>query len=112
MSDDRAYLQYIVERAERIIQYTTAGQAAFLADTKTQDAVLRNLQTLAESTQRLSSALKDSHPEIDWRDIAGFRNILVHAYLGISLNLVWQVVESDIPILRQKITTILQDMPQ
>ena len=69
---------------------------------------MRNLQTLAESTQRLSEELRAAHPAVDWRGIAGFRNILVHNYLGINLIRVWEIVENDVPALKQKIATILQ----
>ncbi len=82
MKDDRLFLLHISESLERVEAYVAGGREVFFADTKTQDAVLRNLQTLAESTQRISESLKASRPEIDWRGIAGLRNILVHDYLG------------------------------
>jgi predicted nucleotidyltransferase len=65
VTDDRLYLIHIRECLDRIRQYTAEGQASFFDDIKTQDAVLRNLQTLAESTQRLSEAAKASHQEVD-----------------------------------------------
>lgn len=62
-----------------------------------QNAVLRNLQTIAESTQRLSGGLKATEPEVPWRAIAGFRNVLVHDYFKIDLDVVWSVVDRDLP---------------
>lgn len=62
-----------------------------------QDAVVRNWQTIAESTQRLSDGLKATEPEIPWRAIAGFRNVLVHDYFEVDLEAVWSVVEPDLP---------------
>ena len=68
-----------------------------LNDRLTQDAILRVMQTMAESSQRLSDTAKASHPEINWRGIAGFRNILVHDYLGgIDIELIWQVIETEL----------------
>jgi len=64
------------------MSYTEEGKDFFFADTKTQDAVMRNLQILAESTQRLSHSLRELHPEFDWRSISGFRNVAVHEYLN------------------------------
>lgn len=64
-----------------------------------QDAVIRNLQTLAESSQRLSSEIKSTEPQIPWRELAGFRNVIVHGYLGVDLGAVWLVVEQDLPAL-------------
>lgn len=78
MKDDRLYLVHILECIDRIERYTAEGKEAFMADEKTQDAVLRNLQVLSESIQRLSAGLKAAHPEVDWRGISGFRNVLVH----------------------------------
>ena len=110
MKDDRLYLIHILESIERVEEYTSDGMEQFLADKKTQDAVLRNLQILAESTQRISSELKSAHPEIDWRGISGFRNVLVHDYLGVNLITVWGIVEGPLKELKMKINEILEGM--
>lgn len=65
-----------------------------------QDAVLRNLQTMAEATMRLSPAVTLTEPGIDWRALTGFRNILVHNYLGIDLDQVWAITQREVPALR------------
>ncbi len=75
-----------------------------------QDAVLRNLQTLGQSAARLSDTLRNSHPEVNWRGIIGLRNILVHDYLGISLVRIWEIVEHDLPDLKQKVEILLQEL--
>ena len=100
MKDDELYLIHIEECISRIQSYTTGGEEAFTADTRTQDAVLRNLQTLCESTQRLSDVLKHKYPSVDWPGIAGFRNVLVHDYLGVNLKRVWEIVVNDLPKLK------------
>jgi len=71
-----------------------------------QDAVLRNLQTLSEGTSRLSDVSRALHPEIPWRVIYGFRNVLTHDYLGINLELVWPVVDERLPELKEAIIAI------
>lgn len=76
MKDDRVYLQHILEGLDAIVGYTSEGRSRFLADRKTQKAILRELQELAESTQRLSSVLKSRHPDMPWPAIAGFRKIV------------------------------------
>lgn len=106
MKDDRLYLLHISDCIERVEQYTAAGQHAFEHDTKTQDAVLRNLQVLAESSQRVSAELKQAHPEVPWRTLAAFRNVLVHAYLGINLGRIWEIVSSDLPALKDQLSGI------
>lgn len=78
MKDDRLYLIHIVECADRIERYTADGKDAFFGDTKTQDAVLRNLQVAAEATKDLSEKIRASRPDVAWRSIRAFRNRVVH----------------------------------
>ena len=107
MKEDRLYLIHITECIERIERYIASGYAAFLADTMVQDAVLRNLHTLSESTQRLSDASKARHPGVDWPSIAAFRNVIVHDYLGVDLAQIWDIVERDLPDLKRAIAAML-----
>jgi len=100
LKDDKLYLIHIRECIERVESYTRGGREEFFTDSKTQDAVVRNLQTLAESTRRLSSVTKAKRPEVDWRSIAGFRNVAVHDYLGIDLERIWDTVTRDLPSLK------------
>jgi uncharacterized protein with HEPN domain len=84
MKSDRIYLDHILECIGWIESFTAEGRDAFFKDRKTQSAVLRELQTLAESTQRLSDEFKAKYPNIPWQNVAGFRNVIVHDYLGIK----------------------------
>ena len=68
-----------------------------------QDAVIRDLQILAESSQRLSIELQGAEPQIPWRELSGFRNVIVHGYLGVDLGAVWLVVEQDLPVLTEAV---------
>lgn len=110
MKDDRVYLRHILECLDAIASYAAEGRASFLADRKTQKATLRELQELAESTQRLSLDLTSRHPEVPWAAIAGFRNVLVHDYLGLSLPRVWDVVERDLPAFRAAVMGMLEEL--
>ena len=100
---DGVLLDHIRECIERIQEYTGRERAVFFESHLVQDAVVRNLQILAESTQRLSETIKDNEKDVPWRAIAGFRNVLVHGYLGIDLEIVWSVVEKDLPKLSSAI---------
>ena len=108
MKHDHIYVGHILECIERIEHYTRDGHQTFLSTTLIQDGVIRNLQTIGQSVSRVSEALKQAHPEIDWRSIVGFRNVLVHDYLGINITRVWEVVEHDVPALKQHMLRILQ----
>lgn len=110
MKDNKLYLIHISECLQRVEEYIgSRNKEAFLAAPMLQDAVIRNLQVMAESTQKLSEDLKASHPEIDWYRIAGFRNVLVHDYLGVDLEAVWQVIIKDLPGLRRSIHAMLEN---
>lgn len=100
MKDDLVYVDHILQALARIEENTAGGMDVFLASHTLQDAVLRNLQTLAESTQRLSEKNRALYPAIDWRAIRAFRNILVHDYLGIDSVLVWRIVVENLPELK------------
>ena len=112
MKDDRLYLVHIQDCIDRILQFTSDGKDAFLADRKTQDAVLRNLHTLAESIQRISTGTKLKYPEVPWREISAFRNVVVHDYLGIELEQIWDIIDRDLPILKIQISTICDELGQ
>lgn len=111
MKDDRLYVEHILECIERIQRYCQAGGPSFLDQDVIQDAVLRNLQVLAESAKRVSAELKTAHPEIDWHGIAGFRNVLVHEYLGINFRRVYEVVTLDLPDLKVRMESVRNGLP-
>ena len=106
MKKDSIYIDHILECIEAIREYTSVGEKEFYSNRMMQKAVLRELQELAESTKRLSDAIKDTHPGIPWSAIVGFRNVLVHDYLGVNLKKVWQVIEVDIPALYQALKEV------
>lgn len=83
------------ECIERILEYTASDRSRFEASRLIQDAVVRNLQTLTESSQRLSADIKATEPQVPWRELSGFRNVIVHGHLGIDLAAVWLVVDKD-----------------
>ena len=91
-------------------EFNGGGERSFFADTMIQDAVIRNLQVLAESTQRLSESTKVSHPEVPWHEIAGFRNVVVHGYLGIDLKQIWLIVEQNLEELQGQVEIMLRSL--
>ena len=110
MSDDRRYLSHILGYISRVEEYVAEGQDSFMGSTLIQDAVMRNLQILGESSRRLSQEIRAGHPEVDWRGIVGFRNIMVHNFLGITLIRVWEVVELDLPTLKIQLEVMLSEL--
>ncbi len=74
-----------------------------------QDAIIRNLEIIGEATKRLSKPLKEQYPDIPWRSIAGLRDVLIHDYMGVDLESVWNVIENDLPPLKEQLMIILRD---
>jgi uncharacterized protein with HEPN domain len=112
VKDDAVYLKHILDSIRRIEENTRDGREKFLQTHTLQDAVLRNLQTLSESTQRLSDALKAKRSEIEWKRIAAFRNILVHDYLGIDMEGIWEIVQRDVPTLKRAALALLNSVEE
>jgi uncharacterized protein with HEPN domain len=110
VKDDKLYLIYILECISRIEKFTAGGREEFMDSDLIQDAVLRNLHTLSESTQRLSDRLKAAYPQIPWEDISGFRNVLVHDYMMIDLPRIWRIVQHNLPDLKHQAQEMLADL--
>jgi len=108
---DRLYLISIIESAERITQYVRDGRDAFMASSLIQDATIRNFETIGEAARHVSTELRRAHPEIPWREVVGFRDVLIHDYLRVDVDEVWNIVESDLPELKQKLAAILASLP-
>ena len=110
MKDERLYIIQMLERAERIFEYTAAGPTEFLHDRKTQDAVMRSFEIMGEAAKRLPSMIRDQAPEIPWKRLAGFRDVLIHQYEGVDLEEVWKRVSEDLPPLVQSLKLLLQKL--
>jgi uncharacterized protein with HEPN domain len=111
MDRDPGYLLDIVEMARRVERYVQGvDRAAFDSDTEKQDAVCRCLEVMGEATKRLSAEFRMLHPEIDWRRIAGMRDILIHDYDDINWNTVWEVATVHIPLLKPQLEALLKSL--
>jgi len=107
MKDDKVFLQNILECIVKIETYTNAGKEEFMNSGLIQDAVIRNLEIVGEATKRVSQGIKEQNQEIPWRQMAGLRDVLIHDYMGISLKIVWNVVQNELPQLKIKIIELL-----
>ncbi|PSF28550.1 hypothetical protein C7H19_24585 [Aphanothece hegewaldii CCALA 016] len=93
----------------RIEKYSVRGKDIFLQDELIQTWILHHLQIIGEASRAMSGEFVTNHSEIEWLDIADFRNILVHEYFQVDLDIVWTIVERELPKLKSKIESLLSD---
>ncbi len=104
--DAELLLEDIREAIAKVERYTKGlDRGAFLADDKTIDAVVRNLEVIGEAARQLPTEFIENAPGIPWHRISGLRNRIVHDYFGLDLEIIWQVVERDVPELKARIET-------
>lgn len=106
MKSQCAYVQLVIACIGRIAEDSALGRDAVFASRTLQDAIVRNLQVLCESTQRIDEPHKQRHPDINWTSIAGMRNVLVHDYFEVDFEAVWNVVVRDLPPLENAMRAI------
>ncbi len=106
--DFRVYLDDILESIDRIEEYTKkANKTKFARNVQLQDAILRRLEIIGEAAKHLPDEIKQKYPEIEWKKIAGARDIFAHEYFGVKLDRVWDTIIKDIPSLKKQIKSLL-----
>lgn len=106
MKSDALYRQHVLDAARRIQEYAAGcTRDEFMRNPMLQDAVVRQLEIIGEASRRLSHEFKLRHAALPWRDIVGMRNRLAHDYLNVSLEVVWEVIARDLPILIAELET-------
>ena len=107
--DYKAYLEDIVQAAQKINRYISGlSLQTFSSDEKTIDAVVRNLEVIGEAVRNIPVDIRERYPEIEWRRIAGLRNILIHEYFAISMKIIWDIARNKLPILEKEIKKIIK----
>lgn len=107
MKDAKVYLIHILECIESIQDYTKSGKEEFVIKKIIQDAVIRNLEIIGEATKKIPSEIKAQSPDVPWREMAGLRDVLIHDYMGVDLSTVWNVIEKELPKLKEQIKSLI-----
>jgi uncharacterized protein with HEPN domain len=106
--DYRACLEDALEAVDKIARYVSGlTRDQFAANEEKVDAVVRNLEVLGEAFKQIPMAICSAHPEIEWKKVAGLRDILIHRYFGVDLDIVWDVISTKLPALRTSLRMIL-----
>jgi len=102
------FLLHIRDSINQIEEYVADfSYEEFLADKKTQDAVIRQLEIIGEATSNLEETFKNDNPEIPWREISDFRNVLAHEYWDVDLAIVWEAIHEDVKTLKEALLPLL-----
>jgi uncharacterized protein with HEPN domain len=107
--DFRLYCEDILDSGAAILQFVKGMSfEEFSADRKTYSAVIREFEIIGEAVGKLPEVLKGTRPEVEWQDIKDFRNLLSHEYFGVDLEIVWKIIEDDLPALMDAIREIIR----
>ncbi len=103
-------IQDILEAVGKIRRYTEGLTVeTFLTDERTVDAVVRNLEIIGEAANRLPGNFKDQHRYVEWFRIAGLRNRIVHDYFGLDIQIIWQIIQYDLPVFNDALTRLSEN---
>ncbi len=110
MKEDIAYIEHILDCINKIQAYTeNLDKETFVQNNLVIDATIRNFEIIGEAAKMISENLKLSYFEVPWKEMAGMRDKLIHDYLGVDVNVIWETVQDDIPLLKEFLYKIAQE---
>lgn len=111
MRDELLFIDDIIESIDNIEEFSKGlSKERFMKDKLRQSAIVRQFEIIGEAVKNISDATKTRYPAIEWKKIAGSRDIFIHAYFGVNLNRIWDIIETGISVLKKQIKKIKEDL--
>lgn len=107
MRDDRAFIEDMLARIAMVEEFVQPGREIFMTSIMTQEAVIRSLEIIGEASRSLSDEFRTAQAQVPWRQIAAFRNFVIHVYWEIKVERIWEIIENDLPSLKAQLQAIL-----
>ena len=108
MKEEKVYIKHILESIEKLETYIKGvSKEKFKKESLIQDAIIRKIEVIGEASKFISKETKEKNKDIPWKDIAGMRDKLIHAYFGVDLDAIWKTLKEDIPLLKKEIMKLI-----
>ena len=112
MRSDFVYVEHVLESIDAIIEFSTGMSREELDSNRLkQSAIVREIEIIGEAVKNMSDELKGKHKEVEWREIVGTRDKMIHHYFGVDLDIIWNIVRINIPDLKKKMLRIKKCLP-
>ena len=105
---DELRVRHVIDAIKEIESYLhNVSKEEFLANSEKRFATIKQIEIIGEACTRISPVVKEKYPEVEWKNIIGFRNISIHEYFGVNFQIVWQIAQNDLPVLKGQFSKIL-----
>ena len=100
---DQVRVAHILDAITEVEKYLTGvSYEDFLANSEKRFATIKQIEIVGEACNQITQSFKEAHPKIEWKAIRGFRNISIHEYFGVNFQIVWEIAQNDLPVLKQQ----------
>ena len=107
---DELRVRHVLDAIKEIESYLHyASEESFLSNSEKRFATIKQIEIIGEACARITPDIKERYPDVDWKNIVGFRNISIHEYFGVNFRIVWQIAQINLPVLKQQFSNILEE---